>query len=85
MDLDYIGLTIRKLYDIIVQNWLMTLLTVIILWLAMLALNRPEPENKTIIQIELDIDKIDQSLTNIEKTIDEIFGKLEVEIKQSKE
>ena len=63
----------------------MILLTVIILWLAMLALNRPEPENKTIIQIELDIDKIDQSLTNIEKTIDEIFGKLEVEIKQSKE
>ena len=85
MDLDYIGLTIKKIYDIIVQNWLMILLTVIILWLAMLALNRPEPENKTIIQIELDIDKIDQSLTNIEKTIDEIFGKLEVEIKQSKE
>ena len=85
MDLDYIGLTIRKLYDIIVENWLMILLTVIILWLAMLALNRPEPENKTIIQIELDIDKIDQSLSNIEKTIDEIFGKLEVEIKQSKE
>ena len=85
MHLDYIGLTIRKLYDIIVQIWLMILLTVIILWLAMWALNRPEPENKTIIQIELDIDKIDQSLTNIEKTIDEIFGKLEVEIKQSKE
>ena len=73
------------IYDIIVENWLMILLTVIILWLAMLALNRPEPENKTIIQIELDIDKIDQSLSNIEKTIDEIFGKLEVEIKQSKE
>ena len=85
MDLDYIGLTIRKLYDIIVQNWLMILLSIMILWLAMLALNRPEPENKTIIQIELDIDKIDQSLSNIEKTIDEIFGKLEVEIKQSKE
>ena len=85
MDLDYIGLTIKKIYDIIAQNWLMILLTVIILWLAMLALNRPEPENKTIIQIELDIDKIDQSLTNIEKTIEEIFGKLEVEIKQSKE
>ena len=85
MDLDYIGLTIKKIYDIMAQNWLMILLTVIILWLAMLALNRPEPENKTIIQIELDIDKIDQSLTNIEKTIDEIFGKLEVEIKQSKE
>ena len=85
MDLDYIGLTIRKIYDIIVENWLMILLTVIILWLAMLALDRPEPENKTIIQIELDIDKIDQSLSNIEKTIDEIFGKLEVEIKQSKE
>ena len=83
MDLDYIGLTIRKLYDIIVQNWLMILLTVIILWLAMLALNRPEPENKTIIQIELDIDKIDQSLTNIEKTIEEIFGKLEIEIKKN--
>ena len=85
MDLDYIGLTIRKLYDIIVQNWLMILLSIMVLWLAMLALNRPEPENKTIIQIELDIDKIDQSLSNIEKTIDEIFGKLEVEIKQSKE
>ena len=55
------------------------------LWMAMLAIDRPEPENKTIIQIELDIDKIDQSLSNIEKTIDEIFGKLEVEIKQSKE
>ena len=85
MDLDYIGLTIRKLYDIIVQNWLMILLSIMVLWLAMLAFNRPEPENKTIIQIELDIDKINQSLTNIEKTIDEIFGKLEVEIKQSKE
>ena len=83
MDLDYIGLTIKKIYDIIVQNWLMILLTVIILWLAMLALNRPEPENKTIIQIELDIDKIDQSLTNIEKTIEEIFGKLEIEIKKN--
>ena len=83
MDLDYIGLTIKKIYDIIAQNWLMILLTVIILWLAMLALNRPEPENKTIIQIELDIDKIDQSLTNIEKTIEEIFGKLEIEIKKN--
>ena len=83
MDLDYIGLTIRKLYDIIVQNWLMILLSIIVLWLAMLALNRSEPENKTIIQIELDIDKIDQSLTNIEKTIEEIFGKLEIEIKKN--
>ena len=85
MDLDYIGLTIRKLYDIIVENWLIILLTIMFLWMAMLAIDRPEPENKTIIQIELDIDKIDQSLSNIEKTIDEIFGKLEVEIKQSKE
>jgi len=43
----------------------------------------PEPKeevNKTIIQIELDIDKIDESLSNIEKTIEEIFGKLEIEI-----
>ena len=85
MDLDYIGLTIRKIYDIIVENWLLILLTVMFLWVSMIAFDRPEPENKTIIQIELDIDKIDQSLTNIEKTIDEIFGKLEVEIKQSKE
>jgi len=85
MDLDYIGLTIRKIYDIIVENWLLILLTVMFLWVSMIAFDRPEPENKTIIQIELDIDKIDQSLSNIEKTIDEIFGKLEVEIKQSKE
>ena len=83
MDLDYIGLTIRKLYDIIVENWLIILLTIMFLWMAMLAIDRPEPENKTIIQIELDIDKIDQSLTNIEKTIEEIFGKLEIEIKKN--
>ena len=79
----------KKYYDIIkniiLENWLLIFLTVMFLWVSMIAFDRPEPENKTIIQIELDIDKIDQSLSNIEKTIDEIFGKLEVEIKQSKE
>jgi predicted nucleic acid-binding Zn-ribbon protein len=43
----------------------------------------PEPKeevNKTIIQIEIDLEKIDGSLKNIEQTIQEIFGKLEIEI-----
>ena len=78
MDLDYIGLTIRKIYDIIVENWLLILLTVMFLWVSMIAFNKPEP-NKTIIQIEIDLDKIDESLTSIEETIDEIFGKIERE------
>jgi len=72
----------KKYYDIIkniiLENWLLIFLTVMFLWVSMIAFNKPEP-NKTIIQIELDLDKIDESLTSIEKTIDEIFGKIERE------
>ena len=68
----------KKIYDIILENWLLILLTVMFLWVSMIAFNKPEP-NKTIIQIEIDLDKIDESLTSIEKTIDEIFGKIERE------
>jgi len=70
-----------KFYDIIKNN---LLLITVMLWAVILAIMAyPEPKeevNKTIIQIELDIDKIDESLSNIEKTIEEIFGKLEIEI-----
>ena len=70
-----------KFYDIIKNN---LLLVAVMLWAIIFAIMAyPEPKeevNKTIIQIELDIDKIDESLTNIEKTIEEIFGKLEIEI-----
>ena len=72
----------KKYYDIIIniilENWLLIFLTVMFLWVSMIAFNKPEP-NKTIIQIELDLDKIDESLTSIEETIDEIFGKIERE------
>ena len=72
----------KKYYDIIkniiLENWLLIFLTVLFLWVSMIAFNKPEP-NKTIIQIELDLDKIDKSLTSIEETIDEIFGKIERE------
>tara|TARA_Y100000592_G_scaffold9057_1_gene12684 strand:+ start:389 stop:610 length:222 start_codon:yes stop_codon:yes gene_type:complete len=72
----------KKYYDIIkniiLENWLLIFLTVMFLWVSMIAFNKPEP-NKTIIQIEIDLDKIDESLTSIEKTIDEIFGKIERE------
>tara|TARA_Y100001958_G_C21065958_1_gene427202 strand:+ start:286 stop:507 length:222 start_codon:yes stop_codon:yes gene_type:complete len=72
----------KKYYDIIkniiLENWLLIFLTVMFLWVSMIAFNKPEP-NKTIIQIELDLDKIDESLTSIEETIDEIFGKIERE------
>ena len=71
----------EKFYDIIKNN---LLLITVMLWAVILAIMAyPEPKeevNKTIIQIELDIDKIDESLSNIEKTIEEIFGKLEIEI-----
>tara|TARA_Y100001937_G_C6952826_1_gene255429 strand:+ start:216 stop:446 length:231 start_codon:yes stop_codon:yes gene_type:complete len=70
-----------KFYDIIKNN---LLLIAVMLWAVILAIMAyPEPKeevNKTVIQIELDIDKIDESLSNIEKTIEEIFGKLEIEI-----
>ena len=70
-----------KFYDIIRNN---LLLIAVMLWAVILAIMAyPEPKeevNKTVIQIELDIDKIDESLSNIEKTIEEIFGKLEIEI-----
>ena len=72
----------KKYYDIIkniiLENWLLIFLTVMFLWVSMIAFDKPEP-NKTIIQIELDLDKIDKSLTSIEETIDEIFGKIERE------
>tara|TARA_Y100001938_G_scaffold6956_1_gene8571 strand:- start:751 stop:972 length:222 start_codon:yes stop_codon:yes gene_type:complete len=72
----------KKYYDIIkniiLENWLLIFLTVMFLWVSMIAFDKPEP-NKTIIQIEIDLDKIDKSLTSIEETIDEIFGKIERE------
>ena len=73
----------EKFYDIIKNN---LLLVAVMLWAIIFAIilyPDPPKDNKTIIQIELDIDKIDESLTNIEKTIEEIFGKLEIEIKKN--
>tara|TARA_R100001509_G_scaffold128534_1_gene81927 strand:- start:710 stop:937 length:228 start_codon:yes stop_codon:yes gene_type:complete len=70
----------EKFYDIIKNN---LLLVAVMLWAIIFAIilyPDPPKDNKTIIQIELDIDKIDESLSNIEKTIEEIFGKLEIEI-----
>jgi|TARA_B100000035_G_C20917580_1_gene516953 hypothetical protein len=68
-----------KFYDIIKNN---LLLIAVMLWAVIFAIMAyPEPrDNKTIIQIEVDLDKIDSSLKNIEQTIEEIFGKLEIEI-----
>ena len=69
-----------KFYDIIKNN---LLLVAVMLWAIIFAIilyPDPPKDNKTIIQIELDIDKIDESLSNIEKTIEEIFSKLEIEI-----
>ena len=78
MDIKKIWLTMKTIYDIILENWLIILLTVMFLWVSMIAFNKPEPD-KTIIQIEIDLDQIDKSLTSIEETIDEIFGKIERE------
>ena len=70
-----------KIYDIIKNN---LLLIAVMLWaviFAVMAYPQPKEEvNKTIIQIEIDLEKIDGSLKNIEQTIQEIFGKLEIEI-----
>ena len=70
-----------KFYGIIKNN---LLLITVMLWAVILAvIAYPEPKqevNKTIIQIELDLEKIDGSLKNIEQTIEEIFGKLEIQI-----
>jgi len=70
-----------KIYDIIKNN---LLLITVMLWAVIFAvIAYPEPKeevNKTIIQIEIDLEKIDGSLKNIEQTIQEIFGKLEIEI-----
>ena len=70
-----------KIYDIMKNN---LLLITVMLWAVILAvIAYPEPKqevNKTIIQIELDLEKIDGSLKNIEQTIEEIFGKLEIQI-----
>jgi hypothetical protein len=70
-----------KIYDIIKNN---LLLIAVMLWAVIFAIMAyPEPKeevNKTIIQIEIDLEKIDGSLKNIEQTIQEIFGKLEIEI-----
>jgi hypothetical protein len=71
----------KTIYDIILENWLIILLTVMFLWVSMIAFNKPEPD-KTIIQIEIDLDQIDKSLTSIEETIDEIFGKIEVQLNE---
>ena len=74
MDMNKIWLTMKTIYDIILENWLIILLTVMFLWVSMIAFNKPEPD-KTIIQI-------DKSLTSIEETIDEIFGKIEVQLNE---
>ena len=67
----------RQIYDIIKDNLLLILVLSFFVIMAILAM--PEPrDNKTIIQIEIDLDKIDGSLKSIEETIDEIFSKLEV-------
>tara|TARA_X000001382_G_C3140125_1_gene169278 strand:+ start:274 stop:531 length:258 start_codon:yes stop_codon:yes gene_type:complete len=73
------GLTMDKIYDIIKNN---LLLIAVMLWAVIFAVMAyPEPrDNKTIIQVEIDLEKIDGSLKNIEQTIQEIFGKLEIEI-----
>jgi len=81
MDMNKIRLTMKTIYDIILENWLIILLTVMFLWVSMIAFNKPEPD-KTIIQIEIDLDQIDKSLTSIEETIDEIFGKIEVQLNE---
>ena len=81
MDIKKIWLTMKTIYDIILENWLIILLTVMFLWVSMIAFNKPEPD-KTIIQIEIDLDQIDKSLTSIEETIDEIFGKIEVQLNE---
>ncbi len=81
MDMKKIWLTMKTIYDIILENWLIILLTVMFLWVSMIAFNKPEPD-KTIIQIEIDLDQIDKSLTSIEETIDEIFGKIEVQLNE---
>ena len=69
----------RRIYDIILENWLLIFLMVMFLWVATIAYNQPEVDNKTIIQIEIDLEKIDGSLKSIEETIDEIFSKLNKE------
>jgi hypothetical protein len=81
MEMKKIWLTMKTIYDIILENWLIILLTVMFLWVSMIAFNKPEPD-KTIIQIEIDLDQIDKSLTSIEETIDEIFGKIEVQLNE---
>tara|TARA_B100001057_G_scaffold469378_1_gene529641 strand:- start:10887 stop:11135 length:249 start_codon:yes stop_codon:yes gene_type:complete len=81
MDIKKIWLTMKTIYDIILENWLILLLTVMFLWVSMIAFDKPEPD-KTIIQIEIDLDQIDKSLTSIEETIDEIFGKIEVQLNE---
>ena len=77
----YQGLTMSKIYGIIQENWLLIFLSIMLLWVSAIAFNQPAKDNKTIIQIEIDLDKIDGSLKSIEDTIEEIFGKLEIEIK----
>ena len=81
MDMKKIWLTMKTIYDIILENWLIILLTVMFLWVAVKDGNKPEPD-KTIIQIEINLDQIAKSLTSIEETIDEIFGKIEVQLNE---
>tara|TARA_A100001201_G_C4013563_1_gene178359 strand:- start:292 stop:519 length:228 start_codon:yes stop_codon:yes gene_type:complete len=70
----------NKIYGIIQENWLLIFLSIMLLWVSAIAFNQPAKEDKTIIQIEIDIKEIDKTLTSIEETIEEIFGKLEIEI-----
>ena len=70
----------NKIYGIIQENWLLIFLSIMLLWVSAIAFNQPAKEDKTIIQIEIDIKEIDKTLTSIEETIEEIFGNLEIEI-----
>mgnify|MGYP005997295921 CR=1 FL=1 len=69
----------KLIYDTIKDNLLLIL--ILTFFGTMVALAMPQPkQDKTIIQIEIDIKEIDKTLTSIEETIEEIFGKLEIEI-----
>ena len=67
----------RRIYDIILENWLLIFLTIMFLSVSMTAFHPSGRRNSTIIHIAIDLDKIDGSLKSIEETIDEIFTKLE--------
>tara|TARA_R100000482_G_C4981623_1_gene83519 strand:- start:115 stop:339 length:225 start_codon:yes stop_codon:yes gene_type:complete len=69
----------KLIYDTIKDNLLLILILTFFGTMVVLAMPQPK-QDKTIIQIEIDIKEIDKTLTSIEETIEEIFGKLEIEI-----